>query len=577
MIEDLLVLAPKSGPLARMRHNTGQAMLLDFAADRWGRRLPLLAIVPKARQMGVSTWVQALLFVLCLINERLGKPFRVVTIAHIEHSAKAIFRMSRLFERKLPAEWRLPLDSSQQGQIEWAGGSSNTVMSAKLGDAGGKSVTLNGVHGSEVASWADLGQDPAHLWASTLGALAENEDTVVFLESTAKGRDPFFHGKIEDSLAGRSAYPVVFLPWFLDESYSMTWRHYCAMRPSWELAAKFVATPEELLMREYLARRLVGPGQEWAVHPHELTDEQLIWRRAKIEEVGLEHFRRYFPSTLEECFAATEYTLFSPATLDRMSTEWRVPTARGDVGEGSEWRPSPNGYVHRWHAPMQGHSYVIGADVSEGLAAGDYQAAYVIDRDTLDVVAAVHTKVDPDDFGVLLGKLGRYYNTAIVAVENNHSPSVVLNLRKSGYPAVYWHKDPDQVRGRPPKPGFNTNKRTRKVILDVLAATLRDGDLKFNDREFLTECGFFTWSERLATFAAPRGKNDDRVMAMAIAVYVIGRRDDEGRLKSGFGHTQAQPGKVADPGYEAWLLEQKREKARARRKREGDVGAGCQF
>lgn len=573
MIETLLVIAPKVGPLTPMRLNEGQAIVLDFVADRWSNRLPLTCLVPKARQVGVSTFIQALLFVLCLVHERLGKPYRCATVAHIEDSAKSIFNMTRLFERKLPKKWRLPVDSNQQGRIEWAGGSRNQVVSAKLGDAALKGVTLNAFHGSEVANWADLGQDPNHLWASAMGALADDRDAVVVLESTAKGRDPFFHGMIEKALRGNSRYPVLFLPWFLDARYAMQWSSYVAERSLWGLPESFEPTLEEIALREFLSQRLVRPGEEWHVYRVDLTDEQLVWRRAKIEELGSEeNFKRYFPSTVEECFAATEYAFVSPRVLDRMRAQWREPTARGDVHEpGCQWKPSSVGYVHRWHAPERGRTYVIGADVSEGLAAGDFQSAYVLDQATLEVVAAIHTKADPDDYSAILARVGRYYNNALIAVENNFSPSVVLGLRKSGYPNVYWHKDPDQLRGRPAKPGFNTNKRTRKVILDTLAAVLRNDQLKFNCDRFRGECGTFVWSERHDTFRAARGSHDDCVMAMAIAVYVAGRRPTDGP-------SSEAPAVAVDPGFEAWQRNKRRTEAHKRYARinGGDTtGGGC--
>lgn len=576
LIEELLTIAPKEGPLCKLRLKPGQAILLDFIADRWARRVPLLALIPKPRQFGISTFIQAVIFIVQLLHERAGRPYRAATIAHIEETARTIFSMSRLFEKKLPKAWRLPIESSQQGRIEWAGGSRNVVVSAKLGDGAGKGFPLNAIHGSEVANWADLGQDPQVLWSSllgTMGELAAHPDTIVILESTAKGRDPFFHQMIVQSRRNASRYPVLFLPWYLEPGFTMTWEQYRSQRPLWEdMSEKFEPTLEEIALREFLSQRIVKPGEEWCVYRVDLTDEQLIWRRAEKESHGEDLFKRYYPSTLEECFAASEHAFISDQkVIDRMWRQFRVPTARGDVHEpGCAWKPSSVGYIHRWHAPELGRSYVIGADVSEGLAAGDFQAAYVLDQATLEVVAAVHTKADPDDYSAILNRLGRYYNNALIAVENNFSPSVVLGLRKNGYPNVYWHKDPDQLRGRPPKPGFNTNKRTRSVILDTLRSAILADQLRFNDEGFLNEVGTFVHNERADTFKAARGSHDDRVMAMAIAVYVCGKRP----------RPEASPDApvASDPGYEAWQRNKRRAAERKRYARingETTTGGGC--
>ena len=574
MAEELLVLAPKVGPLARFRMNVGQGILLDFIAERWSKGLAVYALIPKARQVGVSTFVQAFLFVLCLLNEKKGRPYRAATVAHIEDSAKSIFSMTRLFERKLPKSWRLPLESNQQGRIEWAGGSRNQVVSAKLGDAALKGVTLNAFHGSEVANWADLGMDPNALWSSAWGAVAKTPDAFVVLESTAKGRDPFFHGMVERSRANRFEFPVVFIPWFLMTEYTLSWAAYCSARPAWHLTPEFVPTTDEILFRAFLADRTVRPGDEWCVYRYALTDEQLIWRRAEIERLGsgdttkgLDLFKRYFPSTLEECWAANEYSFLGDRQneiLDRMARQKRAPQ-RGLLSDNLEWKASERTDAYlRWHTPQTGHRYVIGADCSEGVASGDFQSAHVVDQGTHQVVAALHCKMDPDEFGAALAKLGRYYNNALLAVENNFAPTVLVTLTRLNYPKVYWHRDPDQLRGRPPKPGFNTNKRTRPVILAVLSAVLRDDDLEFNDEGFFAECGTFVWSERKQTFTAPKGYHDDRILSLAIAVYVCDWRDAEGKRKRSEVAKAPEDFEQTDRGWLQWKREEKLAKQRAR-------------
>lgn len=573
-VEDYLWIAPKDGPLERIRLNSGQAILQDFLAKRWGSGLPALALVPKARQLGVSTWCQAVIFAVSVLSERKGRPYRAVTIAHIEETAKSIFGMTRLFEKRLPREWRLPLNSLQQGCIEWEGGSKHSIVSAKLGDAAGKGSALNAFHGSEVANWADLGQDPSKLWSSTISAIPNGRDTIVLLESTCKGRDPFFHAKIDASTRGKFHYPTVFLPWFLDtEQYAMTWESYVAARPSWDLPAAFVPTNDEILLRESLALRIPPLGQEWCVWRHELTDEQLIWRRSKIEEIGDYDFKRYFPSTLEEAWSQNEKCFVPAGALERMWTQRRAAT-RGHLSDDGKFTRNESGLVHRWAEPLSGHDYVIGADVSEGLTASDFQAAYVIDRDTHKVAAKVQCKIDPEEFAGLLVRLGHYYNDALLAIENNHNPSVIADVRKRGYPSVYWHKDPDKVRGRPPKPGFSTNKRTRPVLVTILREVLKTNDLEFNDEAFIRECGTFIWHEQKQHWAASGGNTDDLVMAMGIAVYVCGWRFDDGRRRTA---ESAESALFVDTGYEAWKREGKKLKALARAQRAESGGGSCKF
>lgn len=572
-IEENLSVATKDRRTERLRLNSAQSLLLNYVAWCWAQRLAVRILVPKARQQGVSTFWQALGFALAVLHDRKGKAFRVVTIAHIEESADLIFAMSRRFERRLPREWSQPLYSKQRGLLEWRHGSRTWVLSAQLGDAAGKGPTIDMVHGSEVANWADRGANPADLWSSVSEAVPGGCDSIVVFESTAKGRDPFFHRKIVDSLEGRGDFSVVFLPWFLTPEYSMTWADYCATRRlrGWDLPSTFTPTVAEEELRERLAMTIVRPGEEWTRYRVSLTDEQLIWRRAKIEslEGALERFQRYYPSTIEEAFSSTESTLFPPATLDRLYERVRQPR-RGDVrlgGEGVAFVESPHGSLSLWAEPVPGREYVIGADVAEGLAAGDFSVASVVDKDAREVAAAWHGKIDPDEFVHVLRLLGRYFNQALLAVENNHNPAVATTLRKSGYPNLYYYRDPDVLRSTASRAGWNTNKRSRLAMLTVLAALLRDDELAVWCRGFADEASAFVRDGKGVYRAAP-GKFDDRVMSLAIAAYVCGWRKDDGRRPSAAVRAEVDTPCAAVLAWESeqrwWHREQRR------RRREGD-------
>ena len=575
-IEENLQVATKGRRTQALELNPVQAILLDYVASCWAAGLAVRCLVPKSRQQGVSTFWQALAFAMCVLHDAKGRAFRAVTVAHIEESANMIFGMSRRFERRLPKAWARKLESKQRGLIEWPSGSSVWVLSAQLGDSAGKGYTLDMVHGSEVANWADRGVNPGDLWSSVTNALAPTVASIVALESTAKGRDPFFHRMVDEALAHRSPYQVVFLPWFLTPEYRLSWADYRATRLAlgWDLPVEFTPTLEEAELREHLAMTIVRPGEEWCRYRYELTDEQLIWRRHVTEtqcDNKPEVFRRYYPSVLEDAFASTEQALFPATVLDRL---W----ASAAPGRRCELSVGPDGAVRAaerdvgqlevWADPVVGHDYVIGADVAEGLAAGDWSCAYVVDKVERAVVACWRGKIDPDEFEGQLALLGRLYSgpngPAYLAVENNHCPSVATGLRKRDYPNLYWYRDPDVARARPARPGWNTNKRSRKTVLDVLSAVLRDGELRSSDRGFAEEAGWFVWQERRGVYAAPSGKHDDRVMALAIAVYVCNWRTDDGNKRR-------PKSKLEDDtpceAYLCWEREQAEHKRRLARER----------
>ena len=71
----------------------------------------------------------------------------------------------------------------------------------------------------------------------------------------------------------------------------------------------------------------------------------------------------------------------------------------------AEFRPTPDGEFAVWEEPNPEHVYVVGADVAEGLAHGDYSSAHVINANTLEVVAHWHGHIEPDLYGDLLPRL----------------------------------------------------------------------------------------------------------------------------------------------------------------------------
>lgn len=570
--ETHLRIADKGGRDVSFRHNDAQAILLNFFARCAHERVRPAVLVPKLRQGGISTKVQADVFARAVNSAKAGVRFNAGTVAHIEESAKFIFGITRKFEASLPREWRLPLESKQQGRMEWRKTFGFIqIASAKLGDALFKGPPLNAFHGSEVANWADAGLDASKGFTSAMGALVPGPDSIIVLESTAKGRDAFFHRKVMRAREGRGELQLVFLPWFLAREYTLTWREFRAARRNENLPERFERTPEERDLAAELRNVVVEPGQEWFRYAVDLTDEQLIWRRSQIELLeGIETFRRYYPATLEECFASTETGKFEDSA-DYYYEEAREPEERGDLRRGEhglEFSAHEEGEVEVWERPRLGQEYVIGADVAGEEDVGkDFDSAYVIHKRTLTVVAALHGKFDFDVFADRLAMLGRFYNDALLAVERGRNPAVSLTLKKGGYPRVYHYTNPAAPRTTP-RPGWETSSRSRPLIVDGLAAVCRDRRLRCKDRGFAEECMTFVWSERRHRYQAAPGKHDDRVMAMAIAVYLC---DPRAALNA----TTADGARKKDPdggdAYRAFLREQEEE---ARRERESFGGGG---
>jgi hypothetical protein len=180
-----------------------------------------------------------------------------------------------------------------------------------------------------------------------------------------------------------------------------------------------------------------------------------------------------------------------------------------------------DGDLSVWEMPKIGERYVIGADVAEGIQSEnrDYSAADVIKCSNGQQVAHYHGKFDPDQFGVFLNHLGRYYNNAIMGVEaNNHGLTTITTLKHKNYKRLYQREMLDANAGgkKQKKAGWLTTAKSKFKIIDGLVTIIRDQDSGIVCWETLQEFKNYSILED-GSFGAMPGKHDDRVMSYAIA------------------------------------------------------------
>jgi hypothetical protein len=164
-----------------------------------------------------------------------------------------------------------------------------------------------------------------------------------------------------------------------------------------------------------------------------------------------------------------------------------------------------------YRVPEPGHRYVIGADVAEGLAKGDYSVAVVIDRDTWEECAELHGHWEPDVYADHLERLARAYNAQIAVERNNHGHAVLATFKLGGVGGIFCGAD-----GRP---GWLTNPKTKPLMIDLLAECLRDDLIKVRSAGAHDEMRLYQVFDN-GTTGAPSGYHDDRVIAWAIALSV---------------------------------------------------------
>jgi hypothetical protein len=181
---------------------------------------------------------------------------------------------------------------------------------------------------------------------------------------------------------------------------------------------------------------------------------------------------------------------------------------------------------------IKGHNYILGVDVARG-DGKDYSTIEIIDIEELEVVAEYRDKVAPDLLAHVIYNVAMDYGTAYVVVEcNNHGLATAIDLsRKMNYPRMFYSKAISEIFARPYDykineneiiPGFQTTKKSRPLLINNLRIHLRDGALKFYSKQLMGE--FKTFIQNGDKAEAEKGKHDDLIMALAIALFI---RDTE--------------------------------------------------
>jgi phage terminase large subunit-like protein len=172
--------------------------------------------------------------------------------------------------------------------------------------------------------------------------------------------------------------------------------------------------------------------------------------------------------------------------------------------------------------PEKGSRYAIGADPAQGLEHGDDSCIHVIDCDTFETVAEVQCKLDPDEFGDCLERLGYYYNTAYIGVENVADLTPIYFLNNADYPNLHYQCVLDgRVYDRTTdKIGWNTSTRTRRILRNDALQLLRNGDAKILSHALLDQMEIFARNPK-GRWEAIAGGHDDLVFSWMIALQMV--------------------------------------------------------
>ena len=449
--------------------------------DQWIERP--LNLVLKARQIGI-TWLAGG-YALWKLLTKPGTRALVVSINEDE-AIKVVNRIYDMFN-SLPEHLRFEVEITKPSR----GARPTTLIEFTFPD--GKISSLVGMPSTrragmgETATIVLLDEFSRHEYArdswKAMFPVADNGGQIIVI-STANGvsneqtgEGNFYHHLYVNA----EAYGIhtQFLAWDLHPDRDERWyEHVAKALPPSDRAEQFPRTPSDAFL---------NTGECW---------------------FDLEALAHYAEKPLKVIQPSGRMRFFPDATGRKAKIHW-----------------SEQGWIRVYAKPNPEHEYAIGSDCATGRGF-DYNCAFVVDLQTMDLVAELYGKFALDEYAEQLHYLGRWYNTARIAVEmgGGYGEPVIISLRdgrkgRPTYPKMYRHRIEDRAdRHELANFGYPINTKTRPQLINQIEQAIRERTIEALPEELLMECRTFVRQKTLPSPRAQEGANDDRVMAFGLAL-----------------------------------------------------------
>ena len=257
-------------------------------------------------------------------------------------------------------------------------------------------------------------------------------------------------------------------------------------------------------------------------HPDYNDEKWVAEQKAQLGEKGFrQEVLREFQGSGETYFSAKIITSLTEQTRSNFPSRKLFPKWANQVGRIAQLESDDNrGAFWIWKDPIEGHEYILAADCAEGQGENnDNSVFHIIDTATLEQVAEFYSNVIiPHEFSQLINEVATFYNNALVIIENmGPGGAVVSSLQHTlFYDNLYYENN----KTANAKPGVKIGATTRPLYLEALQNRLTNQTVRINSMRFVAELQTFEYNKVTRKAQAQKGKHDDAIMAMCIALYV---------------------------------------------------------
>ena len=510
--------------------NEAQKELYMYMCESKLKGEPIREDVLKARQLGLSTFIAAVLYSMTLYNDNV----RSCVIADIKEHAQNIFEIYQLYYscmnkhyserlqeeienyplthngKRHPKDLRPVLVKQRDGEVM------KTVRNSRLevivaGEKSGRSAAYTMVHSSETAFQKDLQKTNVALFSTVS---LNNPNSMIFIETTANGFNDYktmWDSHVAKYARKESLFRPVFFPWFFKKEYRMK-----------------VPSSGLPLMEDWIYEKL---------RKYKNVDDEQVYYYWQTYQQGYtkDLMLQEYPWGPEDAFVSTGKSVFDMDKLAKRKEEIVGKTC--DYGSflyqeehtkdgqsakmlNVHFETMSGGHWKIYHYPKPNRHYVAICDPNKGRGVDD-SAIIVAEQNTGLQCAVYKSKKDDIDYvAKQLCACGYFYNNALLSSENNTGPLVLEILVKFNYPNIYRSQDmvyQNVMESFRLQLGHNTNRGTRDKMISDFVIAFRDHPEIIEDIDTLNEMESFQYVQSsngtVKAEAASTTVHDDLVTA----------------------------------------------------------------
>lgn len=471
-------------------------------------------LIPKSRQLGISTFITAFINYICsyvngLEHMNVAHVFPVGDTITGFYNKKTVPILTGVHPDLMPTMERETLSSSISTYYRDTKGMfrDNYYELVSSNASSIRSSTINILLEDECSFY----RKPEQLEDAIMPAIPDyGFSLVAYLTTFDDKKNQFFSNKLRTAINNPDEFDIVFLPWYLV---------YPERKEGIDInSLKLTSYDNNVLIPELQKAGI--PMESWGDCVDWYHKRKLITANMAYE----------YPTTLEEIVAANEdVCVFRRDTLERH---------KDNIEDGEEYRlvsdvqsgkitavPCEEGDVSGfkiYRKPAYGEKYRIVIDpIASSTESSDFIAAHVFNLRNNEQVAVLHSRgLSTEDYADLLLCMAKLYNRAELCPESNIAEPLVILIRDKRY--YNWYYQSEQNRAKK-IPGIKTTISSKVNMIDRLKLVLDNDNIIIHDKKTFDELSTFIHKVRTRSdgskFTKMEGsgsKHDDLVMALAI-------------------------------------------------------------